>query len=255
MIVSHVKLAVASPENAPQWATDRWADALKGNADHIKESIQMRFPDDEQFQLWLAEPANKDYKDFVNPSYVSRSGVNGDGIVSGHLANLRRSFQKYMSSIEAAFPQWFKDRVDAAKGAFSKGLAARTLPFTGTRRGGRGVAPIAAAWLTGAPNAEGMTRPADEILEGGPFLISPRAKMPGLKAMLNQRLVQAGAIIIKSGLNPTVVAAENQKTAEQIQGFTDPGLDLIPFVGAGDSHVDYIIDKGQLYLDIQVSKM
>lgn len=38
-------------------------------------------------------------------------------------------------------------------------------------------------------------------------------------------------------------------------GFVDPVLDLIPFVAAGDSHVDFIVDKGVLYLEIKISKM
>jgi hypothetical protein len=35
----------------------------------------------------------------------------------------------------------------------------------------------------------------------------------------------------------------------------DPALDLIPFVGGGDSRVDYIVVDGNLYLEIKVSKM
>lgn len=255
-IVSHVVLAVAYPEKAPDWATERWAEWLKANAEHIKESIQLRFPDDEQFQLRLAEPASKDYRDFVNPAYVSRAGVKGSGIVAGHLSNLKRSFPKYLRAITAAFPQWFKDRVDAAKEDFAKGIAARTLPFTGTKRGGRGVAPIAARWLTADPIATGLLRPSDEVLEGGPYLVCPREKMAGLKAMLNQRLIQAGATILKSGLVTAVITAENQQTAEQVQGFVDPTLGLVPFTAGGDSCVDFFVDaNGQLYLRVKVSKM
>lgn len=255
-IVSHVVLAVAFPETAPDWVTERWAERLKANAERIQEGITQRLPDDEQFQLRLAEPANKDFKDFVNPAYVSRAGVKGSGIVAGHLGNLKRSFKKYLRAISAAFPQRFKDQVDAAKEDFAEGFAARVLPFIGTKRGGRGVAPIAALWLTDDPIAEGLLRPADEVLEGGPYLVCPREKMAGLKAMLNQRLIQAGATILKSGLVTAVITAENQKTAEQVQGFVDPALTLVPFVAGGDSCVDYFVDaNGQLYLRIKVSKM
>ena len=51
MIVSHVKLAIAFPETAPQWASDKWAKGLKDNAEHIKESLDLRFPDEDSFQL------------------------------------------------------------------------------------------------------------------------------------------------------------------------------------------------------------
>ena len=67
---------------------------------------------------------------------------------------------------------------------------------------------------------------------------------------------QAGAAIVRSSYNPTVIAVQNQLTAEQVQGFVNPALDLVPFVAAGDSHVDYILGlNDQLILEIKVSKM
>ncbi len=68
-------------------------------------------------------------------------------------------------------------------------------------------------------------------------------------------MIQAGTAIVKANFDSTLISSQNQLTAEQVQGFTDPALDLIPFVAGGDSHVDYIMDKGQLYLEIKVSKM
>jgi hypothetical protein len=134
-------------------------------------------------------------------------------------------------------------------------VASRTLPFTGCKIEGIGLTAIAARWLTADVTTEGFLRGGDSVIAGGPYLICPHAKKPGLKTMLNQRLIQAGANIVRSAYNASVIATENQLTAEQVQGFTDPALDLIPFVAAGDSHVDYIVIDGQMYLSIKVSKM
>ncbi len=258
MIVSHVKLSVSLPEGASEQVTERWAEVLKANADRMKAGLDQRFPDDVSFQSGLAEPAHKKFREYVKPTFVSRAGVSGQGIINGHLSNLSRSYQKYHDGIETAFAngaEFFKAQVDAAKQYFKEGVAARTLLFTGTKRGERGPAPIAALWLTGDPITLRLMRASDTIIEGGPYLISPETKKPGLKAMLNQRLIQAGVEIIKSAMDATLITTQNQLTCEQIQGFTDPALDLIPFVAAGDSHVDYIVEDGNLYLDIQVSKM
>jgi len=258
MIVSHVKLSVSLPANAPEEMAEEWAKQLKDKAERIQSGIDQRIPDDVHFQSGLAEPAHKKFREYVKPTFVSRAGVSGQGIVNGHLANLGRSFQKYRDGVAAAFAngaEWFKARVDASKTAFKEGVAARTLLFTGTKRGERGPAPIAALWLTGDPITLRLLRAGDTVIEGGPYLICPETKKPGLKAMLNQRLIQAGIEIIKSGMDAAVITAQNQLTAEQVQGFVDPTLDLIPFSAAGDSHVDYIVQDGNLYLDIQVSKM
>jgi hypothetical protein len=259
MIVSHVKLSVSIPAGASEQMAEDWATGLKAKADRMKAGIDQVIPDDVHFQSGLAEPAHKKFREYVKPTYVSRAGVTGQGIINGHLSNLSRSYQKYRDGVEAVFANGavlFKAQVDAAKANFKTGVAARTLLFTGTKRGQRGPAPIAALWLTGDPTTLRLMRAGDTIIEGGPYLISPETKKPGLKAMLNQRLIQAGVEIIKSSFDNAVILAQNQLTAEQIQGFVDPGLDLIPFVGnSPDSHVDYIVVDGNLYLEIKVSKM
>jgi hypothetical protein len=40
-----------------------------------------------------------------------------------------------------------------------------------------------------------------------------------------------------------------------VQGFVDTTLSLVPFAAAGDSKVDYIVQDGNLYLEIKVSTM
>ena len=258
MIVSHVKLSVSLPEGASEQMTEDWATRLKANADRMKAGIDQAIPDDVHFQSGLAEPAHKKFREYVKPTFVSRAGVSGQGIINGHLSNLSRSYQKYRDGIEAAFAngaEFFKAQVDAAKAYFKENVAARTLLFTGVKRGERGPAPIAALWLTGDPTTLRFMRAGDTILEGGPYLICPETKKPGLKAMLNQRLIQAGIEIIKSGMDAAVITAQNQLTCEQVQGFVDPALDLIPFVAGGDSHVDFIYESGVFYLEIKVSKM
>jgi len=258
MIVSHVKLSVSLPEGAPEQITEEWATRLKANADRIKAGIDERLPDEVRFQSELAEPAHKKFRGFVNPSFVSRAGVTGQGIINGHLNKLGKAFRKFRDGLEVMFAndgQRFKERVDAAKQYFSEGIAAGALLFTGIKRGERGPAPIAVLWLTNDPITLRLLRAGDTVIEGGPYLISPETKKPGLKALLNQRLIQAGVEILKSGMDSAVISTQNQLTAEQVQGFVNPALDLIPFVGAGDSHVDYIVEDGNLYLDIKVSKM
>jgi len=258
MIVSHVKLSVSLPEGAPERVTEAWAARLKDNSQRMLEGFRERFPDDVRFQSELVEPAHKKFREFVNPSFVSRAGVTGQGILNGHLQKLGTAFKKFRDGIEAIFAddgQPFKARVDAAKEYFSEGIAAGALLFTGTKREERGPAPIATLWLTNDPITLRLLRAGDTVIEGGPYLISPETKKPGLKALLNQRLIQAGVEILKSGMDSAVISTQNQLTAEQVQGFVNPALDLVPFVAAGDSHVDYIVEDGNLYLDVKVSKM
>jgi len=262
-VISHVKLLVEFPSEAAERVVNQWAEVLKINAERINEKRLSRVPDESAFQKRLAAPSSIGFEPIINPAAFTRAGDNKDAIIASQAANFMRAFKKYnhgwdymFETVDGIPAKRFKEMVDLAKEDFSEGIAARTLPFTGTKIEGRGPAPIAGLWLTGDPTTEDQLRAGDSVLEGGPVRICPHPKKPGLKAMLVQRLVQAGSRIIKAKHDPAVMASENQLTAEQVQGFTDPALDLIPFVAAGDSHVDYILEQNKLlYLEIKVSKM
>jgi len=262
-IVSHVRLIYQMlPTIGAEEAAALWKERLLSMAERINERRKARIPDGESFIQRLAGPSAKAWRKLINPAFTSRAGVDSDDITSGQAANLQESFLKYQRQLDFLFEtvdgvtaKRFKELVERGQQDYLEGVARRTLPFTGSKMQGRGIAPLATLWLTNDPITIGEMRAGDDVIAGGPYLISPESKKPGLKTLLNQRLIQAGAIIVKSDFDAAVMTKQNQLTCEQVQGFTDPALDLIPFVAAGDSHVDYIVDKGVFYLEIKVSKM
>ena len=261
-IVSQVKLSIQVPSGAPERAANKWVQGLVARAQQVNEARKARIPDGERYTQRLSGPSAKAFDGVLNPSFVSRSGNDATDLTTNQRANVYDSYQKYQRQLDFMFEtvdgvpaKRYIELVQQARQDYADGIA-KTLMLTGSKIEGRGITSLAGLWLTADPITEGELRSADEIITGGPYLICPRTKKPGLKVLLNQRLLQAGLNIIKSGFNPTVMAKQNQLIAEQVQGFVDPGLDLIPFVGGSpDSHVDFIVDKGILYLEIKVSKM
>jgi hypothetical protein len=262
-IVSEVRLIVDYRPEAPERVTQQWKESLIANAERINAKRKAQIPDSTAFVDKLATPAIQAYASFVNPAFQSKSGLNAGQIRANHGANIKTAFEKYQGQLDFLFAtvdgipaKRFKDLVERGAADYSKGMASVILPFTGCRIEGLGLTSIAGRWLTGDVTTEGKLRAGDSITAGGPYRICPHAKKPGLKTLLNQRLIQAGVNIVKAAHDASVIAAENQLTAEEVQGLVDPGLDLIPFVGnSPDSHVDYIVVDGQLYLSIRVSKM
>ncbi len=86
-------------------------------------------------------------------------------------------------------------------------------------------------------------------------MVTTPDQVPSFKAALIGRLTQAGAAIVKSSYNPTVMAAQNGRINHLVQSLVDPALGLMPFATGALSHVDYIRDHGQLYLEIQVNQI
>ena len=262
-IVSHVKLIYQMlPTAGAEEAADRWAERLVAMAQKINERRKERIPDGERFIQRIAGVAAKAWRSVINPAFKSRAGMDSADITTNQGAKVQESFQKYerqcdhiFETVDGVPAKRYIDLVQQAKEGYKNGMAKHTLPFTGSKMQGRGISSLAALWLTADPITEGELRGADIIVAGGPYKVCPDGKKPGLKVLLAQRLTQAGSIIVKSGFDATVMTKQNQLTCEQVQGFVDPALDLIPFVAGGDSHVDFIYESGVFYLEIKVSKM
>jgi hypothetical protein len=127
--------------------------------------------------------------------------------------------------------------------------------MTGFKDEGRGPASLAGLWLTGDQLVLRDLRSGDRVEAGGPFLICASQERSGFKSALVQRLIQAGAVILKAHLTDSVISAHNDRTNNLVQHFLDPGLGLNPFATGGPSHVDFTKENNQLFLEIQVDRV
>jgi len=261
-IISHVRLAVNMRSSVSARIIEQWAEAFKLNALRINEKRLLMIPNEETFQSRLAKTSSDKFASFVNPAFTSESGLDGSEIISKQVANLKDAYLDYKEHLDWLFEtvdgvpaKRFKEMIDRAREAFSRGVAKRTLPFTGVKVEQLGPAPIATRWLAGEAKIVGKLRDADKVLEGGPTMVTLNKSRSAFKAGLLGRLVQAGAGIIRANFSPAVISAQNAQTNHQVQSLIDPGLGLVPFTTGGDSHVDYIMDHDDLWLDVQVSQI
>jgi len=261
-IVSHVKLMTTIPYETAQRVVETWARSLQAEASDMYAKMLSRIPDANRFVERIAQPSHDGYASFVNPSFVSKGGQPESAIQDSQASNIKESYNKYREKLAYLFEtvdgveaKRFKDMVARMKASFGEGVAKRCLAFTGTRIEGRGLAPIAVLWLVNDLRVMDYLRAGDKVLEGGPYLVTRPSNMPSLKTALNGRLIQAGASIVKSDYAAGAISAHNDRTNQIIQGFVDPALGLEPFATGGLSHVDFIIEDGQLFLDVQVSRV
>lgn len=261
VIVSKVRLFVPIPSAPVQRIIDKWANKLKDEALAIFQKLQLRIPDETKFKNILAEVSSKAYQPLINPVFVSRAGTSRDRIVANQANNLLRSYDKWIKKLTHIFETVdtveaarFKEAVDLMKTNFAEGVANRTLPFTGTKIEGRSAATIAGLWLVDDVRTSGLIRPSDKVDVGVPYRICRKADVPGLKAGLQWRVIQAGASIVKANHLPAAFTEENNRTNEIVDGFRDPALLIEAFTTGGDSHVDYILGPAdQLFLEVQVA--
>jgi len=254
-IMTYLKMAIDVTTEAPAEIGQVWNQGLESRAERINQHMQTRVPDEETYLNKLADRAEQDYQSYPDPTYISKKGSPKSAITAKHASNLKRAYQKFKSNWEYMFgngAQRFKDKVAHSVGSFLKGLAARTLPFTGYKQEGRGPAAIAGFWLTGEQKVMNELRSGDES-QGGPFRICRLESRGDLRMALNKRLIQAGAGILSGELADTTITWNNDRVNQLVNGHIAPELGLEPFATGGSSHVDFIKVNNQLFLEIQVS--
>jgi len=247
---------------APGRMVDQWVEGFQTNAGRIDEKWQKKVGNEGHYQTRMVGAILKQYPKFVNPEFVSRSGLNAQAILLKHAEHLQHSFEKYKANLTRAYEtvdgvkaKRFKEAVEANRAHYAEKMAKTTLPFTGTRAEGLGVAPVVAYWLTDDTIAPGILTPAYELIAGGPLLITKESRRGSFKSAINQRLIQAGAQIVKSLYKAIRIKEENDETNEVVQGFVDPALNLFPFETGGKSHIDYIYhDEKGFSLEVKVTQ-
>lgn len=261
-VLLHLTKAVPEFTELPTDLGEKWRDGFQVNAERINAKRIKKIPDEIRYQSQVVGASTKVFKTVFDPNFVSRKGLKTRDIINKHAKNLGRSYEKYRSKLDKAYAtvdgipaKRFKESVEHAKEIYARGMLARTLPFTGTRVDGLGVAPLVALWLT-ADNVAGGLLSGDETVKGMPILITKVALKGSFKAAINQRLIQAGATIVASIYEPAIIKEENDTTNEMVDGYADKSLNLEPFETSGKSHIDYIYKKEQagLYLEVKVTK-
>jgi hypothetical protein len=235
---------------------------MKDESPDMYAKMLSRIPDMKRFVERMGQPSHDGFAPFVNPDFVNKGGQGYDDIEASQASNIKRSYDKYRAKLDYMFAtvdgvpaKRFKDMVDQMKDVYGLGAIARTLPFTGTKIEGRSCAPLAGLWLVNDLTVLDQLRSADKVIEGGPFLVTLLNEVPSFKVMLNQRLIQAGASIVKRNFDAAALTEQNDRTNQLVQSLVDPGLGMTPFATGGKSHVDYIMEDDQLFLDIQVDQI
>ena len=229
------------------------------NASKIDKRRKQAIPDEIAYQSKMAEPSELEFRQVIDPALVSRKGKHKAGINRTQAYKVKRAFEKYQRNWDRQFAEdakLFKEKVRSAQDTFAKGASEIPLALTGIKSLESGPVRIAVFWLSGDSRARGLLRPADRTVEPSePFNITTPEQRNSLRALLLARLVQSGAAILHAQLDPAVVTEMNTVDNHLAQSMVDPGLGLMPFATEALSHLDYIVENGQLFLSVKVSQV
>jgi hypothetical protein len=259
--ISEVKLAILLDlAEAGEVQVERWKRGAKNNADLTYQQLQLAIGNESDYKAKLALPAATAYAPVMNPAFVSRSGLDRNRIVRKQADNIAKGYESYRGSLAQAFEtvdgepcKRYKEAIDASAEVYSQNIARSVLPFTGSREIGKGMAPIAAMWLTGDIMTEDALRGDDQVGLGGPInvaRVTPDMRS-ALKSAVVNRIVQSGKTLISADWDPAVMVQENDHINNLIASLQNAAY--VAFATAGVSHCDWIVIDGRKYLEIKVA--
>ncbi|MBI4835106.1 MAG: trypsin-like peptidase domain-containing protein [Planctomycetes bacterium] len=258
-----IKLAVNPLTTAVPKMAELWANGLSNNADKLIDRIKTTIPDEITYLSRIAEPAEQEFRKVLDPAFISRKGKNKNRINATQAYKIKQAWARYLKNLEYMFEnvdgvaaKRFKDKVQASKDAYADRLSETTLALTGVKALESGPARIAVFWLSGDSKAKGLMRAADQYVAASePFNVTTMEKRNSLRSLLFARLIQGGITIIHAGMGMPVITEVNTLLNSLVQGMIDPMLGLESFTPGGASHVDFIKDNGQLFLEVKVSQV
>jgi len=240
-----------------------WSDGMANNAAKIDDRRKTSIPDEMTFQSKIAEPSEQEYRRVLDPAFVSRSGKHKDDINFTQAYKAKNAWKKYrrnwnhqFETVDGVVAKRFIDQVKAAEDTFAENASKISLALTGLKTLESGPVRIALYWLSGDSKAKGLLRPADRIMEPSePFSITTVERRNSLRAILSSRLMQSGSAIMHSQFNAAVITSMNDQDNHIAQSLVDPGIGLVPFANGAESHLDYVVENGQLFLSVKVSQI
>ncbi|MBI4834839.1 MAG: hypothetical protein HY811_08495 [Planctomycetes bacterium] len=259
-ILSKIKIAVFIPEEPPKGYLEKWRDSMKKAAPKMRLGIKQAISGIGDYAQKIAKPGIKEMIEWLNQGYKTKTGKNYEKIINNMLANIPKGYARYMKKVTRAFKAVKGNKADR----FAKIIDAKSywvalrrsqlvLPFIGYKDVIRGLGPFSARWLNGDLAVMELLTKQDNCYGTKPLLITAPEKAGEFRNKFVQQISKSGARIVQYDYGDKIILEENKEMNKLINKYADKGI--AEFSPGKSSHVDFILEGNQLFLDIQVAQV
>lgn len=283
-VISKIEIAVIIPDEPPLEYLVEWVKSMKESAPEMAQALRKAIPNLEAYLKKIVYPGIDEMKGslekpgWLNPDYRTKHGRTRVNIINTAEKNfhegykrLRKKIKQLFEAVDGESAKRYSETLEYRAYHACLRTAQLNLPFTGYHDEIRGVGPFAARWLSGDETAKAQICDLDKVLVNGPVLITKPERAGEFRNELIHRISQSGSRIVKAMYDPEVIRPENNQTNELVNQFLSDGF--AKFTTGGESsrlgrdgvypeerravasHLDFIVENGLLYLDIQVSQI
>jgi len=260
-ILSKIQIAVIIPDAPPLQYMADWIKFYTKSAPEMAKALEESIPNFRAYFEKIVKPGIDTMKGWIPKDYRSKHGRTYQDIINTAETNARESYKKWreklkrlLETVDGEEAKRLREKIEYKAYEACLRAAQISMPFEGYGTEVRGVASFAARWLSGDETAKALITDRDKVLAGGPVLITTEERASNFRNKFIQRIKEAGSPIMTSlHFDSEVLQAENDKTNELVNKFLADGF--AKFSTGGESHTDFMVIDGKLYLEIQISRI
>lgn len=250
--ILHIKLLVTVPDQPPPEMIEAYIKGAMKAPDKAYKQLKKVIPDVEAVIEKIIKPAIKGSKDLFKPEALTHRVTKIKDSFKPTQADLEKWAERWLKKTKYAYRHKGKEHAEVMKamaGYWGKSMIP-TLAIRGFQDKIRGVGPVASRCLTGDLTVvKRISR--EEIIEGKPIDITKRGQVSKFRNRFLGQITSSGSQIIKKNYQSGDIIYGNGQVNRLITMFTSNKF--VSFTPGGDSHVDFIREVGELFLEIVVS--
>ena len=248
------------PELKEKWLK-KMIEAKEKTYRGLKRAIKTR----KDFKEKIAQPAEKTIASFIDPKFVSRSGLTYENIMNKTRDSLSDAGKRYFRERKDVFETGkYEEKLEFGQREYARKWCQYLGPLKGYKAGGIfGLSTLAIMALGGDRSLVDYLRERNTEVAGEPRVVTTPERLNKFKRILDNRIVHWGSEIITQGYEERVIKRANADLNQLVNEYRRAGI--MPFSPGGASHIDFMVEEmpnpvkpgeqvKQLGLDIRVAE-
>ncbi|MBI4713195.1 MAG: hypothetical protein HY762_07855 [Planctomycetes bacterium] len=249
-LLCHIKIFLPAYNELPLKKAQEWAERYYSEARHTSGHRRKAIRTQKDFQEKIAKPIIQTTQGFINPEFISRSGLTAEDIANKMKSKLLdgRTADKYLKGLDRAFRKVDGITAKKVRDKLPLGAADYALKMTfGAWRmlgplneAGKSPIMLAENYLTGEQDIINFLRDKDRLFDGKPILITEPENCGKFKKEFHNCLMRNFKNICDLNYAPDNMERENNVINQLINNFVSDRF--ARFSSGGESHLDFVLE-------------
>ena len=248
-LLLHIRIFIPAYNELPLKKAQEWADRYYSQARHTSGRRRNAIRTQKDFQEKMAKPIIEATQGFINPNFVSRSGLTAKNIANKMKNKLldKKTADKYLKGLDRTFRKVdgisaknIRDKLPLGAADYCLKMTFGPWRLTGPPNDTtKSPITLTENFLTSEQDILEFLRDKDRLINGKPTFITEPQNRGRFKMEFHNRLMRGFNNICELNYSPDVIKEENEAINQLTNNFLSDKF--VRFDSGGGSHIDFVI--------------